>query len=571
MKSGILLKSLTILSLLSLQPLCAQVASFEWAKRMGGASNDEGYGIAVDASGNVYTTGRFAETANFNEGETNLTSVGGGDIFVQKLDSNGDLLWVRQMGGNDDDVGVSIAVDVNGNVYTAGAFNGTVDFNPGSGTAILTSAGDWDMFVQKLDPNGNFLWAKRMGGTSVDRCMSIAVDGSGNVYTTGYFLGTTDLDPGSEAAIFTSNGMYDIFIQKLNTHGDFQWAKQIGGLAWDFGSSIAVDASGNVYSTGSFSSKVYFDPAEGAPYLTAVAGGEDTFILKLDTDGNFQWVRQIRGSGQDMGMSIAVDAVGNTYTTGFFEGVTDFNPGEGTHFLTAYDISNVFVLKLNKHGYFQWAKQMGGIEWDQGNSIAVDAYGDVYTTGQFQEQVPFGQGPESFYLTSAGYEDVFIHKYNTHGNFKWVKQMGGIYGDVGHSIAVDGSGNIYTTGYFGDTVDFDPGAGTTTLTSAGANDIFVQKLSQPGYIPVSVSKAAGLSDLKMAVYPNPSSGIFNIVFEKPIDHAVLTITDIQGKLISITQIHNASEARIELNETPGVYLLTIKSKGGQKTIQLIKE
>src|SRR5690606_5167968 len=236
----------------------------------------------------------------------------------------------------------------------------------------------------------------------------------------------------------------------------------------------------------------------------------------------------IRGSGQDVGMSIALDATGNIYATGFFEGITDFNPGDGTHYLISNENASVFILKLNKHGYFHWAKQMGGIEWDQGNSIVVDDYGDIYTTGHFQGEVQFGLGPEAFVLTSAGNEDVFIQKLNTHGNFVWVKQMGGAGTDEGMSIAVDDLGNIYTTGYFENSVDFDPGAGIAMLTSAGGGDVFIQKLSQPGYIPVSVEKTGGLSHFQIRVYPNPSTDVFNVKFVKTIDKAVLSITDIQG-------------------------------------------
>lgn len=570
MKPSTLLNALTVICLLGSQSLSAQIPTFEWAKRMGGASYDEGQAIAVDAYGNVYTTGMFSETADFDQGDVTLTSAGGHDIFIQKLDTSGNLLWVKQMGGAFNDIGISITLDVDGNVYTTGSFTGTVDFDPGEGTANLTSAGDSDVFVQKLDSNGNFLWARQMGGSSSDHSASIAVDASGNVYTTGFFSTTADFDPGEGTANLTSAGMYDIFVQKLNTNGDFLWVRQMGGAAYDYGTSIALDASVNVYTTGSFRATVKFDPAEGAP--TLISGGEsDVFIQKLDTDGNFIWAKQVRGDGEDMGRSIALDASGNIYVTGFFEGTADFDPGVGAYYLYSVDNTSIFVLKLNTHGQLYWAKQMGGYDWDYGHSIAVDAYGDVYTTGYFEGEAYFDLGSEMFYLTSTGSKDVFVQKLNTHGDFLWVAQMGGIHDDVGHSIAVNASGNVYTTGYFNNTVDFDPGVGTATLTSAGASDIFVQKLSQPGYIPTSVSNAAGLPHYRLAVYPNPSSGIFNIAFEKPVAHAILTVTDINGKLISTTQIQNASKASIELNEASGVYLLTIKSKDGQKTVQLIVE
>ena len=167
----------------------AQQANFEWAKSFGGTSTDQGYSIALDSSGNVYTTGRFQGTADFDPGAgtNNLTAQGDYDVFIQKLDPSGNFLWAKSFGGTSYDVGYSIALDASGNIYTTGLFGGTVDFDPGAGTNNLTAQGNFDVFIQKLDPSGNFLWAKSFGGTSYDVGYSIALDASGNIYTTGYF------------------------------------------------------------------------------------------------------------------------------------------------------------------------------------------------------------------------------------------------------------------------------------------------------------------------------------------------------------------------------------------------
>jgi len=148
-----------------------------------------------------------------------LTSVGVGDIFVSKLDSSGNFVWAKNMGGLIYDYGYGIAVDSSDNVYTTGLFGETADFDPGTGTADLTSAGGDDIFVSKLDSSGNFVWAKRMGGTDYDRGYGVAVDSSGNVYTTGDFLGTADFDPGAGTANLTSAGLADIFVSKLGNDG----------------------------------------------------------------------------------------------------------------------------------------------------------------------------------------------------------------------------------------------------------------------------------------------------------------------------------------------------------------
>ena len=465
----------TLFALLLSVGLHAQ--SFEWAKSVGGTGDLIGRSIAVDALGNVYTTGPFLETVDFDPGAgvMNLTSQGHDDIFVKKLDSLGNLVWVKSVGGTSFDGGYSIAVDAQGNVYTTGYFVGTVDFDPGAGTVNLTSQGGSDIFIQKLDALGDLVWAKSVGGTGNDNGRSIAVDAQGNVYTTGDFRGIVDFDPGAGTADLTSQGENDVFIQKLDALGDLIWAKSVGETSYDYGYSIAVDVLGNVYTTGYFSGTVDFDPGAGTVNLTS-QGGNDIFIQKLDALGDLVWAKSVGGTGNDNGRSIAVDAQGNVYTTGDFRGTVDFDPGAGIVNLTSQGGSDIFIQKLDALGDLVWVKSMGGNSTDFGESIAVDSQGNVYTTGDFRGIVDFDPGAGTTNLTSQGEIDFFIQKLDALGNLVWAKSVGGTSNDGGNSIAVDAQGNVYTTGYFWGTVDFDPGAGTAYLTAQGY-DFFVQKLS----------------------------------------------------------------------------------------------
>ncbi|MBK9256192.1 MAG: SBBP repeat-containing protein [Saprospiraceae bacterium] len=472
------LKGIGMLLLLLVAGIPKSLAQdFLWAKSMGGTSSDIGIGIAVDGSGNVYTAGSFQGTADFDPGAgtANLTSAGFQDIFVSKLDANGNFLWAKSMGGTSSDIGIGIAVDGSGNVYTTGYFNGTIDFDPGAGMVNLSSAGNGDIFVSKLDANGNFLWAKSMGGTGEDIGRGIAVDGSGNVYTTGNFAGTVDFDPGAGTANLISAGSRDIFVSKLDANGNFLWAKSMGGTGDDYAIAIAMDGSGNVYTTGNFAGTVDFDPGAGTANLIS-AGSRDIFVSKLDANGNFLWAKSMGGTAEDNGSGIVVDGSGNVYTMGNFQGTADFDPGAGTANLISAGSRDIFVLKLDANGNFLWAKSMGGTDIDNCYGIALDGSGNVYTTGYFQGTADFDPGAGTANLTSAGGEDIFVSKLDANGNFLWAKSIGGTATDIGVSIAVDGSGNVHTTGYFGGTVDFDPGAGTANLTSAGGEDIFVSKL-----------------------------------------------------------------------------------------------
>ncbi|PKP45079.1 MAG: hypothetical protein CVT94_19010 [Bacteroidetes bacterium HGW-Bacteroidetes-11] len=473
--------------------------------------------------------------------------------------------WAKSFGGSSDDTGYSIAVDASGNVYTTGCYSGTVDFDPGAGTAYLTSAERTDVFVQKLDTSGNFLWAKSFGENFFDCGYSIAVDASGNVYTTGIFEGTVDFDPGAGTANLTSVEFTDVFVQKLDAYGNFLWARSFGGSSSDQGLSITLDASGNVYTTGFFQWTVDFDPGAGTADLTSVRGS-DVFVQKLDASGNFLWAKSFGGYSDDYGYSIAVDASENVYTTGYFERTVDFDPGVGTANLTSVGARDVFVQKLDVSGNFLWAKSFGGSSYDIGHSIKVDASGNVYTTGYFERTVDFDPGAGTANLTSAGSTDVFVQKLDTSGNFLWAKSFGDWFDDYGYSIAVDASGNVYTTGFFKLEVDFDPGAGTANLTSVGDADVFIQKLG---------SGVAGIVDMGKGIhikaYPNPSKGLVKLTFEQTLNKIEIMLTDLQGKVVFTKRLDATANEEINIDGSAGIYFLSIKTPQGQSVVKLIKE
>ena len=466
-----------VLMLLGAMDAEAENGDLVWAKAMGGTGEDVGNCIVVDSAGNVYTTGRFEGTTDFDPGAGtfNLTSAGGDDIFVLKLDNAGSFVWAKNIGGTGDDNGYGIVVDSAGNVYTTGRFERTVDFDPGAGTFNLTSAGGDDIFVSKLDNTGNFVWAEGMGGPNDDYSSGIVMDSVDNVYTTGRFVGTADFDPGAGTFNLISAGGYDIFISKIDSDGNFVWAKGMGGESdLDNAIGIAVDSTGNIYTTGYFST-ADFDPGVGTFTLTSV-GVFDIFVSKLDNDGNFIWAKAMGGTGLDSAHGIMLDSAGNVYTTGNFQGTADFDPGAVTFELASAGDYDIFVSKLDSDGNFVWAKNMGGTSGDYGYGIAVDSAGDIYTTGRFQGTADFDPGVGVFNLISAGSGDIFVSKIDSDGNTLWTRRMGGMNDDWGYEIMVNSTGDVYTTGRFSDTADFDPETCAFNLTSAGDYDIFVLKL-----------------------------------------------------------------------------------------------
>ncbi|SKB12493.1 conserved hypothetical protein [Planktothrix sp. PCC 11201] len=373
--------------------------NFVWAKQLGGTLGDFVYDITVDSLGNVYTTGNFEGTADFDPGVGvfNLTSAGLGDIFISKLDSNGNFVWARQQGGIDNDLSTRIVLDSLGNIYTTGSFTGIgVDFDPGLGNSNTNSLGNPDVFVSKLDSNGNFIWVKTLGGTNNDSSTGLVLDSLDNVYTVGIFQGTGDFDPGAGVTGFTSfAGSNDIFISKLDSSGNFVWAKQQGGIGDDVPFDIALDSLGNVYNTGRFPGTADFDPGVGVFNLTS-AGQGDIFISKLDSNGNFVWARQQGGTADDSPRSITVDNLGNVYTTGWFNGVADFDSSAGTVNLTSNGGVDIFISKL---GIIPFEPTNAGLT---GTTSSDGVWGDYNKDGALDALVAGFNAPTKVYQNSPG-------------------------------------------------------------------------------------------------------------------------------------------------------------------------
>ena len=547
---------LVLFSFILLNRLNAQTPSFVWAKQMGSLSTAEpakGNAVCTDVAGNVYTTGYFNGTVDFDPGPAvyNLTTVTGlniilVDIYVTKFDAAGNFVWAKQMTGvlpptntPDEDKGRAITVDASGNVYVTGYFTGTTDFDPGPGVLNLTSLGNGvpDVFVLKLDVAGNLVWVKQFGNGAFaisDKGYSIVVDATGNVFTTGYFYLTVDFDPGPGVYNLTATGGFNAFISKLDAAGNFVMAKQIGAGSIDTRArSITVDATGNIYTTGNFSNTGDFDPGPTTYNLTAL-GGEDIFVLKLDALGNLLWAKQLGGNNTffgDEGTSIAVDAAGNVCTTGFFSGTCDFDPGPGVYNKTALYARDAFVSKLDAGGNFVWAAQFGGTgSWqhdDMGYVIKTDANSNVYTIGYFNATVDFDPGPGTYNLSSPNnLNHLFVSKLSAAGNFVWAIDfiLPNYIGDFeGYGFDIHSSGDFFTTGYFVGTVDFDPGAASFNMTATGGGDAFVARYTQSCTTPItpavnitsnpSGSICAGTPVTFTATVSNAGGGTINYDFK----------------------------------------------------------
>ncbi len=557
-------------------------------------------------------------------------------VFIGTTYSQGnDFLWANSAGGNGSIVfGKSITTDNAGNIYTSGFFVGAADFNPGVGTYNL-SAPSGSVFVQKVDPSGNFIWAKKIPGAAYGITAYIDVDDDENVYLSGYFQNTGDFDPGPAIHNLTSNGGSDIFILKLNSSGNFVWAKSIGANGSDIATELTVDNIGNLHITGSHTDTVDFDPGAGIFNLNNSGGGPNVFVLKLDDNGDFVWAKSVNGT-HSVGQAIKVDGQGNVYTSGRFESIVDFDPGTGVFNLTSNGYRDVFIQKLDVNGNFVWAKSIGGILTDEVHAISLDASNNVLIFGVFQYTVDFDPGPDNFILSTNNSPSMYVLKLNDNGDFVWAKV---ILGDLGftwngslvtdslnniflfttisgsydldpgagshvvstsgdydrdgamikldsigsfawgsnfltevttdqgfYDATIDPQGNIISTGYFGATVDFDSGVNDHYLNAIGDVDAFLLKLSP---CETSVGIAESNAAHSVIAYPNPTSGNIAIDLED-IKDATIKVLNISGQVVyqqaQVNGIH-----QFELAAAPGVYTIEVTAESIRKYVKLIKQ
>ena len=303
---------------------------------------------------------------------------------------------------------------------------------------------------------------------------------SGNVYIGGFFQSTVDFDPGAGVDTRTSVRIGDAFVSKYDASGNYQWTEAFGGTGHEWAGSVATDNSGNVYIGGSFQNTVDFDPGVGLDNRTS-AGSYDAFVSKYDapraiTSGQ----RRLAERGVEEPCSVATDSSGNVYIGGYFQDTVDFDPDAGWRVWTSAGSYDAFLSKYDASGNYQWTKAFGGTGNDKSDSIDTDSSGNAYIVGWFQNTVDFDPGAGVDSRTSAGSYGAFISKYDASGNYQWTKALGEIGEYEFNAVAGGGRGDVYVGGNFSGTVDFDPGAGVDSRTSAGGYDAFVSKYDSSG-------------------------------------------------------------------------------------------
>ena len=385
------------------------------------------------------------------------------------------------------DIITDMVVDPAGNVYVAGTFEGTVDFDPGAAVAGITSLGGTDVFVARYSAAGALTWVSRLGGLAAERATSLVRDGSGNLLVGGAFEGTTDFDPSVANQSLVSLGGEDGFVAKLGADGALVWARRFGGIAADQVNGVAVDGTGRVFATGSFTGSANALPA-ASPTIAANGNGQDAFVLGLSAPGAVSFAFPIGGPDLDAGRAVAVTTGGLVVTAGTFRGGAAFDPTSLLVQLTAQGGTDAFLAGYNASGVFQWASAISGLgeEEVRGGGLAADLEGGVVATGTFTGTADFD--PRQAILatrSSLGGADWFAARYDGLGGFRSVFAIGNTGADPAPRPLADADGTLMLTGWWSGPLDFDPGVGQSVVSSfgsGGATDVFVAKYAFEGVL-----------------------------------------------------------------------------------------
>lgn len=459
---------------------------------------DQATKVHVTPLNNTYVAGKFTGTIEVNSqtGPIILTSSGGDEGVLFKYDDTGNLIFAFKIGGSGNDRINAIASDSSGNVYIAGAFSGTVDFNPGAGISNLVAAGGEDMFFAQYDAAGSLVWARKAGGSGSDCATSLTIDGTNNLIVTGYFSNTVDMNPAAPVNNLVSAGSTDFFIATYNTAGNYISAIRYGGSGSDSASDILFDATtGSFAVAGKFTGSVNFNPGGSAVSLTSSGGvtGSDAFLARYNSSGSLIWVKQLGSAAISatinsmqfiQGVTSELLIAGFAQSRGGSNGNLDLDPGIGSENMSVQgnDGKDAFVARFvfgnsGSTGNYIWSGKFQTNGDEEISALTVDRASAVwYATGNFSDEIDLNPDVDSIATHSPqGASDIFIIAFTGISNqFSFAESFGGVATDSGTDMAIDSNDRLRICGSFTGTADLAPGIfSSNSVSVAGSADGFL--------------------------------------------------------------------------------------------------
>lgn len=370
-----------------------------WTTKLGKENNSGFNYVITDPAGNIYTTGYFSGTEQV--GNTTISSAGRFDVLVAKYNASGVNLWAKSMGGTDVDYGVKMALDPSGNIILTGLFRGTTQI----GTATFTAAGIADIFVTKLDANGNNTWQLAFGGTGWDNAYAITTDASGNIFLSGRFSNTVSFG----STTLTASGISDAFLVKIDPSGNVLWAKKFGITGYTQGSALANDGSGGIYLAGFYRGNADF----GCTTLFGSTDSPKGFLAHYSSTGICQWIDSL-DSDESSITDMSLSPSGKIFVTGTFYHYLNI----GSTHLTGVGYGTVFMACYDPSGNFIWARQTSSDNDDVSavNTINANVEGNVYIGGIFGDVLAF-ENQQAHLLLEPGNASSLITSVNSYDGF----------------------------------------------------------------------------------------------------------------------------------------------------------
>lgn len=524
-------------------------------------------GISSDPAGNVYVTGGLSGTVDFDPGTgiQNFSSTGSG-MYMQKLDPAGQLLWTNAFTGSGSILAQKIKYHSN-HVYAIGSYFQTVDFDPGPGNTSINASRYADAYICKYTTSGNLLWAKTLGDSAAVTANDVFCDASGNVISGGHFYERGDFDPGPSTYYLTPAAYAEVYISKLDSNGNFVWAKTFPGMGSELLEAMDMDANGNIYLCVSFGASFDADPGLASAMMNTTSPTGATAIIKLDPNGNFLWAEQF-GEGTTGYMycySITASASGATAVAGFYKGDADFDPSAATAMHTSNGISDGFVLKLQPNGTLDFVNFYG---LPNTSNVVMncrfDAGGSLYASGYYSDSVRAGN---QLYTTDT--TGIFLMKLDVAGQIAWQGNMPGLsVCNVNPGAThLPGSGEWYIGGNTVGQLDADPGSNTFPLTTTSISG-FIVKLSGTFSVPENDPKD------NLLIYPNPSDGLVTFEFKNtlPVTDVIINVRDVSGRVVLSAAGQTGSSAQLDLRSfASGFYTVEITGGSIKHVTKLIKQ
>ena len=418
--------------------------------------------------------------------------------------------WAFQYSTAAGSEGTAVALDPAGNAVVAGHFTGSCDFDPGPGTTTMTAAGNWAASLAKYDASGGLIWAKRFGGPLDVIVNDMIIDSVGNIYVTGDFYGTVDLDPGTGTATIVNSGTGpDLFMAKYDAAGNYVWGFGYTGSSYAAeGNSIEFDPSGNLLVTGRLTGNVDVDPGPGN--VTVGICNFDWFVAKYSNSGSYLSSIAVPSLNftQDFGLAIAGDLAGNIYIMGRFEDSLDMDPSAGVQRIRSAGDFDIFLASYSSTGAFRWAGNIGNANSDGARTIKVDAAGNLVLAAGFEGTVDFDFSAGAAPFTSIGANsDMLMATYSSTGAFLSAFQIGGTGSEGIGDFQFDGSGNFIIGGSYSGMCDFDPSpSGTRTFVSSVMSDGFVGAYDPNGVLLWVGATTSNGNESVRSIAVNPLTG-----------------------------------------------------------------